>query len=79
MAGKKFNIVYIVGLILTTILSIWIIISGVISLNVTFIIFFWVVKFLSGFGLILGIVNGFLIILDKTKKFFRLIPYLPRA
>jgi MFS family permease len=68
MAGKKFNIVYIVGLIITTILSIWIIISGVISLNVTFVIFFWVVKFLSGFGLILGIANGFLIILDKTKN-----------
>jgi MFS family permease len=68
MAGKKFNIVYIVGLIITTILSIWIIISGVISLNVTFVIFFWVVKFLSGFGLILGIANGFLIVLDKTKN-----------
>jgi MFS family permease len=56
-----------VGLISTVVLMIWIIVSGFISLNITFIIFFWVVKFLSGFGLILGIANGFLIVLDKTK------------
>ncbi len=67
MNEKRFNIVYLVGLIITVLLMIWIIISGFISLNITFVIFFWVVKFLSGFGLILGISNGFLIVLDKTK------------
>jgi hypothetical protein len=31
-------------------------------------LFFWIIKFLSGFGLILSIANGFLIILNKTKE-----------
>jgi hypothetical protein len=38
------------------------------SLNVTFLVFFWVIKFLSGFGLILSIVNGFFFLLNKTKN-----------
>ncbi len=67
MNEKKFKIIYIIGLIISTLLMLWIVFFGNISLNITFVIFFWVVKFLSGFGLILGISNGFLILLDKTK------------
>ena len=36
--------------------------------NYTFLVFFWVVKYLSGFGLILSIANGFLLMFDKFKN-----------
>ncbi len=68
MDEKKFRLVYIVGLIVTTIIMIWIIAFGQTSLHFTFVIFFWIVKYLSGFGLILSISNGFLIIMDKRKE-----------
>jgi len=67
MDEKKFNIAYLVGLIITTIIMLLIIFLGVVSINITFVIFFWVIKFLSGFGLVLAITNAFLILLDKTK------------
>ncbi len=44
-----------------------ILLTDVYAYYVTFIIFFWVVKFLSGFGLILGITSGFLFVLNKIK------------
>jgi len=44
-----------------------IILLGQGSLNITFLLFFWVVKFLSGFGLILSIVNGFFFLFSKKK------------
>ena len=43
---------------------------GALTLNLTSIIFFYAVKFLSGFGLILSIANGFLIFLDKSSEKF---------
>ena len=64
---EKYDIYYLIGLAITTIIMLLILITGVTSLNITFLIFFWVVKFLSGFGLILGITNGFLFLLSKTK------------
>ncbi len=67
MKLQKFDIFYIFGLVITTIIMFIILLTGVYAFYITFILFFWVVKFLSGFGLILGITSGFLFILNKTK------------
>ncbi len=68
MKRKTFNIVYLIGLSISTVLMILILYFWVLYLNITFLIFFWVVKFLSGFGLVLSIANAFLILMDKTKN-----------
>jgi len=67
MNDRNYLMIYIIGLALTSIFMI-IILFGILKVKFTFLIFFWVVKFLSGFGLILSISNGFLILLDKTKE-----------
>ncbi|MGQ4872622.1 MAG: hypothetical protein ACP6IY_00970 [Promethearchaeia archaeon] len=67
MALNRFNTFYIVGLVITSLLMLWILLFGVTSLYASFLIFFYTLKFLSGFGLILAISNGFLILFDKTK------------
>ena len=67
MKLQKFDIYYLVGLAITAVIMLIIILTGVTSLYLTFLIFFWVVKFLSGFGLVLGVVGGFLFLLNKTK------------
>jgi hypothetical protein len=67
---KKFDIFYIVGLIGATIFMILELIFNFINLNFTFLIFFWTMKLLSGFGLILTVANGILWILNRfTEKF----------
>ena len=67
---KKFDIFYIIGLVGTTIFMILELIFEFISLNFTFLIFFWVMKLLSGFGLIITIANGILWLLNRfTDKF----------
>jgi len=65
MDDEKFRIIYGLGLLITTILMIIFILSA--ALNLTFLFFFWVLRFLSGFGLILSIANGFTFLLDKFK------------
>lgn len=70
MDEKQYNIIYIVGLAVTTLFMLLILLFGDRSLNVTFLIFFWVVKLLSGFGLVLSIVNGFFFIMNKGKDKF---------
>jgi len=67
MKLNNFEYFYIIGLVVTGIVSLIILLTGVLSLYLTFLIFFWVVKFLSGFGLILGITNAFLFLLSKFK------------
>lgn len=67
MKFERFDIFYLIGLILTTILMVWVIVFGVLSFNITFLLFFWVINFLSGFGLILNIAIGFLIIFNIMK------------
>ncbi|MHA1350430.1 MAG: hypothetical protein ACTSPZ_06275 [Promethearchaeota archaeon] len=43
---------------------------GFVALNITFLLFFWTMKLLSGFGLILTVSNGILWILSRfTEKF----------
>jgi hypothetical protein len=67
---KKFDIFYIIGLVAATIFMILEMIFGFVALNITFLIFFWVMKLLAGFGLILTVANGILWILSRfTEKF----------
>ena len=65
---KAFNIIYIIGLIISTILMIWILLFELYLFSYTFLVFFWVVKYLSGFGLVLSVANGFLFLFDKFKN-----------
>ena len=67
MEEKSYKLIYIIGLIFTSLVMIWVLIFGILTFNITFLIFFWVIKFLSGFGLILGIANGFLLLMDKLS------------
>ena len=67
---KQFDIFYIIGLGATTVLMILELVFGFIALNFTFLIFFWIMKLLSGFGLILTVSNVILWILNRfTEKF----------
>ena len=67
MKFERIDIFYLIGLTLTTIYMIWVINSDVLSFNLSFLLFFWVINFLSGFGLILNIAVGFLIIFNLIK------------
>ncbi|MFX0104448.1 MAG: hypothetical protein ACFE75_03030 [Candidatus Hodarchaeota archaeon] len=59
-----------IGLVATIVFMILELIFGFITLNVTFLIFFWTMKLLAGFGLILTVSNGILWILNHfTEKF----------
>ncbi|MFX1389089.1 MAG: hypothetical protein ACFE9Z_03385 [Promethearchaeota archaeon] len=67
---NKFDIFYIIGIIGTAIFMILELIFNFITLNFTFLIFYWTMKLLSGFGLILTVANGILWILNRfTEKF----------
>ena len=65
---KAFNITYLIGLAASFFFMIWIFLFELYVLNYSFLVFFWVVKYLSGFGLILSIANGFLLLFDKFKN-----------
>ncbi|MHA1987306.1 MAG: hypothetical protein ACW98D_11745 [Promethearchaeota archaeon] len=70
MKLKKYDIFYLIGLAGTTIFMILELALGFVSLNFTFLIFFWAMKLLSGFGLIMTVANGILWILNRfTEKF----------
>ena len=67
---KKFDIFYIIGLVAATIFMILELIFGFVALDISFLIFFWTMKLLAGFGLILTVANGILWILNRyTEKF----------
>ncbi len=68
MEEKTHKIIYIIGLVITLALMLLLLFTGDASLNFTFLIFFWVVKFLAGFGLLLSISNGFLLLMDKLSS-----------
>ncbi len=65
---KKFLVIYIVGLLISLFLMIWILFWGELSLYGTLLIFFISIKFLSGFGLILSISKGTIFILEKLSE-----------
>jgi len=70
MKLKNFDIFYLVGLAGTTVLMLLELVLGFVSLNFTFLIFFWTMKLLAGFGLIITVANGILWILNRfTEKF----------
>lgn len=70
MKLKNYDIFYLVGLAGATIFMILELALGFVSLNFTFLIFFWTMKLLSGFGLIMTVANGILWILNRfTEKF----------
>ncbi|MHA2282129.1 MAG: hypothetical protein ACXAC5_14905 [Promethearchaeota archaeon] len=70
MKLKNFDIFYLVGLTGSTIFMILELIFGFVNLNITFLIFFWTMKLLSGFGLIITVANGILWLLNRfTEKF----------
>jgi MFS family permease len=67
---KKFDILYIIGLVAATLFMIFELIFEFVALNITFLIFFWTMKLLSGFGLILTVANVILWVLNRfTEKF----------
>ncbi|MFX1454417.1 MAG: hypothetical protein ACFFDB_03495 [Promethearchaeota archaeon] len=68
MEEKSYKVIYIIGIIVSSLAMLWILLFGILTLNITFLIFFWVIMFLSGFGLILGIANGFLLLMDKFSN-----------
>ncbi len=68
MEEKTYKLIYVIGLVITLALMLLLIFTGDVSLNFTFLIFFWVVKFLAGFGLVLSISNGFLLLMDKLSS-----------
>ncbi len=68
MEEKTYKIIYVIGIIITLLLMLLLLFTGDVSLNFTFLIFFWVVKFLAGFGLLLSISNGFLLLMDKLSS-----------
>ncbi|MFX1325179.1 MAG: hypothetical protein ACFE8N_09485 [Promethearchaeota archaeon] len=70
MKLEKYDIFYIIGLALTTLLMILELVLQFVSLEITFLIFFWAMKLLSGFGLIITVANVILWILNRfTEKF----------
>jgi MFS family permease len=68
---KKYDIFYLVGVAISTAvmiaLFILLFVFKFIPLNYTLLLFFWVLKFLSGFGLILTVTNIFLFLLNLVK------------
>ena len=67
---KKFDILYIIGLAGTTVFMILEFILGFVPWDISFLIFFWTMKLLSGLGLILTVANVILWILNRfTEKF----------
>ena len=67
MKFDRFDIFYIIGLIITTIYMVWDTFFGAFSFTLAFLVFFWVINFLSGFGLVLNIAIGFLILFNLIK------------
>jgi len=66
MKLQKAEIIYIVSLAILTVFMIWNIFFSFIAFDITFLIFYMVAKFLSGFGLVLNISSGFLMLFDKA-------------
>ncbi|MFX0005493.1 MAG: hypothetical protein ACFFA7_13605 [Promethearchaeota archaeon] len=67
---EKFDVFYIIAIIGTTIFMILEFLFSFVDLSFTYLIFFWTMKLLSGFGLILTVANGILWVLNRfTDKF----------
>lgn len=68
----KKNIIYwVIGLVGTTLIMLILLITGETSLNFTLIIFMAAIKFLGGFGLIIGVLSIGIFILTKNPDKFK--------
>ncbi len=68
MKETNLKVIYYIGSTISLVIMLLIMIFGVLTLDITSLIFFYAIKFLSGFGLILSIANGFLVLLDKASE-----------
>jgi hypothetical protein len=67
---KTFDVLYLIGLVATAVFMVLEFVFGFLELSITILIFFWAMKLLSGFGLILTVSNIILWILNRfTEKF----------
>jgi MFS family permease len=70
MNEKLYRIIYFVLLLASILFMIFNLTFNLLYLNFFLLVFFWAVKFLSGFGILLSIANVFLIVLKKFKERF---------
>ncbi len=71
MKLDNFDIFYIIGIISSSVIMIILItffFYGIPLIDYFYLIFFWTIKFLSGFGLILTITNGFFFLFKFMKE-----------
>jgi len=68
MKETNLRMIYYIGIAASVVIMLLILIFGVLTLDITSLIFFYAIKFLAGFGLILSIANGFLVLLDKASE-----------
>ena len=71
MDDKLYRIGYFSLIFIALLFMILNIVFDLFLLDFSLLIFFWALKFLSGFGIMLSIANGFLIILKKYKDRFQ--------
>lgn len=67
MTLEKSDLIYIISVVILSLLMIWNIFFSFISFNITFLLFYIVMRFLSSFGLILNISSGFLLLIDEIS------------
>ncbi len=70
MNEKLYRLIYFIALSVSLIFMILNLTFDLFYLDTFLLVFFWAVKFLSGFGLLLSIANVFLIVLKKFKDKF---------
>ncbi|MHA1723220.1 MAG: hypothetical protein ACTSYC_00715 [Promethearchaeota archaeon] len=68
MRLEKGDLIYLISVIIFTMFMIWNIFFSMIAFNITFLLFYIIMRFLSGFGLILSVSTGFLILFDKISE-----------
>jgi hypothetical protein len=68
---KKFAIIWIVILSAATAVMLLLLLTGESSLDFTLVIFLMVVKFLAGFGTVIGITSAIIFVLTKFEKLFK--------
>jgi len=70
MNEKTYGLIYFIILFASTLFMLFNLLFNLFYLDFFLLVFFWAVKFLSGFGIILSVTNLFLIILKKLKDRF---------
>ncbi len=68
MKENRLKIIYYIGIAISLVLMLLIMNFGGFTLDIVSLIFFYAIKYLAGFGLIISIANGFLVLLDKTSE-----------